>query len=275
MPVSIKLWANDQRHSFKRLSNPALLCIALCCSLLATAISAQDNASLLSTAHNAYLAGNFSVAQQLLDKAMQQGTSNLRLEVERALLDDALGRPEQARRHYDRLSKTAWREITAVPSAANLAALGRTQEASRAFRTIAAASHSNEEKTEAQLWQLWLITRMHADKRSQRAALSRQLSTVHPQDPAQRALLDLYRGKADTASVFAAIDRLQPSPQRRQALIAQSTLFAGGYLEAIRNDPNAALWLYGVELRLPRVACPEQPLIIKAARALSPASSAR
>ena len=188
-----------------------------------------------------------------------------------ALVDDALGRPQQARRHYDRLGRSVWSDLVALPSAANLAALGRYRDADRAFAQIASKGANADEKAYAQLWRLWLVTRDNASSRRARdTAFKRLLAAVRPDDAAQHALVELYRGKADSASVFAAIDRMPLTLPQRRALIAEATLFAGGYLQGMRNDAAAARWLYQVELGLPPVACPERPLIAQAARALPP-----
>lgn len=254
-----------------RPSQATWLLIALACWLFAAMVNASESQQLLGTAHAAYLAGDFQGADRLLDKLLAKGTSSGRLEMELALVDDALGRPQQARRHYDRLGRSAWRDLAALPSAANLAALGRYRDADRAFAQIASKGANADEKAYAQLWRLWLVTRDNASSRRARdTAFKRLLGAVRPDDAAQHALVELYRGKADSASVFAAIDRMPLTLPQRRALIAEATLFSGGYLQGMRNDAAAARWLYQVELGLPPVACPERPLIAQAARALPP-----
>ena len=113
---------------------------------------------------------------------LAKGTSSGRLEMELALVDDALGRPQQARRHYDRLGRSVWSDLVALPSAANLAALGRYRDADRAFAQIASKGANADEKAYAQLWRLWLVTRDNASSRRARdTAFKRLLAAVRPE----------------------------------------------------------------------------------------------
>lgn len=163
----------------------------------------------------------------------------------KAVTDDLSDRPQDARKIYDRLQKTALAPQVAVPSAINLVALARFDEAKSAFSSIALGSN-NSESNYAQLWQLWLAARTSTDTA---ALLKQQLGVMAAGFkmalPYQRAIADLYAGKGDVESVFKAIDAMPNlSGIQKQNVITEATFFTGSYLRYVAEDNQAALQVF-------------------------------
>ncbi|HGM5492632.1 TPA: hypothetical protein ACKP1B_004332 [Serratia fonticola] len=164
---------------------------------------------------------------------------------QQAIADDLSGRPSAARSIYDVLKNTELSDQIKIPSAINLAALGRFDEAKSAFSRITLSSDTRESHY-AQLWQLWLIARNHTGKI---IPLKKQLAQVASNfkmaEPYQQAIVDLYAGKGSVDAVFKAvqaIDKLTDIQKRN--VITEATFFTGGYLRYVDQDKEAELRLY-------------------------------
>ncbi|WP_447877616.1 hypothetical protein [Serratia fonticola] len=164
---------------------------------------------------------------------------------QKAITEDLSGRPQDARKIYDMLQKTELAPQVAVPSAINLAALARFDEAKSAFAHIALSADENESNY-AQIWQLWLTARTHT---GMTASLKKQLSVMaagfNVAVPYQRAIVDLYAGKGDVESVFKAIDAMPNlSGIQKQNVITEATFFTGAYLRYVAQDNKSALQVF-------------------------------
>ncbi|WP_130617544.1 hypothetical protein [Dyella amyloliquefaciens] len=248
--------------SVKPMANDAASCEA------AAAVAAKPSTAclvvagqLVDQAHRYYLAGDAANAQPYLERAARIAPEDARVSFEQALVDDASGRPQEARKRYDLLKSTPMAAAAAVPSAVNLVALGRFDDARNAFALLA-ASQDAYLSGYAQLWQLWLDARSYrGDVAPLREKLARATVGVRAANAQQQALLNLYAGQGSVDAVFAAIDASTPenSLQRKDAR-TEAALFAGGYLQYVLRDKAAAQRLYRRELPQSGASV-ERPLI--------------
>lgn len=200
-------------------------------------------------AHRYCQAGDASAAQPYLDHAKLIAPQDLRITFEQALVDAASGHPSEARKRFDLLQGTALERAAAVPSAVNLAALGRFDDARKAFMALAGSADTLE-ASNAQLWQLWLDARTwRGDLATLREKLARDTVGLRAGNAQQQALLNLYAGQGSVDEVFATIDASMPdnSERRRDARI-EAAFFAGGYLQYVVDDTAAAQRLYWREI---------------------------
>lgn len=239
----------------------------LCWFLMAASVAvaaAAELESILSQVHQRYLTGDLAEARMLLGQVASQDRQNPAFLYESALVSDAAGRHAQARKLYDALAQTS------IPSAVNLALLGRFTDSRQAFAVLAKGSSDAHLSTYAGLWQLWLTARLYqgtpADLQRQ---LAREALSLEPTDAQQRALVNLYAGKGNTDEVFAAIDGMVADAALQHSdLRTEAAFLAGGYLQYVRGDRSAALRLYRRELPQSSTASLERPLIRQAVAAL-------
>lgn len=251
----------------------AALFIAAGSALAAPAVAPQRTAQpLVMLAHQQLLEGDLAAAQALLREAGAKGQGGTRALAEQAFLEDANGRHMRARQFYDALKGSDQTAVIAVPSAVNLAALGRFDLARSAFTTIQKRSPSPQVKAYAGLWSLWLSARGASDAGLKPdAAKARMLKiarNIKPVTAQQSALVALYLGKTDSSAVFAEIDALQAPEAIKRDLRTEAGLFAGAYLDYVRQDHQGALRVYQLALEQSRPAAMERPLLIQSSRAL-------
>ncbi|WP_435608945.1 hypothetical protein [Pseudomonas knackmussii] len=223
-------------------------------------------------AHQQLLEGDLAAAQGLLREAGVRGQGGHRALAEQAFLEDANGRHVRARQFYDALKGSDQSAVIAVPSAVNLAALGRFDLARKAFSDLQKNSSNPQVQAYAGLWNLWLSARNASDGGAKPAAtgalVKQQARALKPVTPQQRALVALYQGKSDPAAVFAEIDALQAPDAVKRDLRSEAGLFAGAYLDYVRQDHAGALRVYQRALDQSRPAAMERPLLIQSSRAL-------
>lgn len=223
-------------------------------------------------AHQQLLEGDLAAAQGLLREAGARGQGGHRALAEQAFIEDANGRHIRARQFYDALKGSDQVAVIAVPSAVNLAALGRFDQARKAFADLQKTSPNPQVQAYAGLWNLWLSARNASDGGAKSAATSalvkQQARALKPVTPQQRALVALYQGKSDPAAVFAEIDALQVPDAVKRDLRSEAGLFAGAYLDYVRQDHAGALRVYQRALDQSRPAAMERPLLIQSSRAL-------
>jgi len=212
------------------------------------------------------LAGN--ATSRVQDESTAVAREKMEAIFQLALADDVAGRHGQARKWFDALQSTELQEASAVPSAVNLAVLGRFEDAKSAFDKLASNPDSRV-SSYAKLWQLWLFARTHAGKPS---ALQKQLiapaKAIKAKDAPAKALAALFAGKGSASEVFAAIEAESfPSEALRQDARAEAAFFVGGYLQYVRQDKTAALKIYRHELPSSNASI-ERPLIKQAIEAL-------
>lgn len=163
----------------------------------------------------------------------------------KALQDDLSGRQELARKEYDSLKNTPLVAVSAVPSAVNLVALKRFDDAKSALSLIQHGANKHD-ASYARLWQLWLIA--HNQTQSKELMKSQLVKTAkdYKADSAVRQeIINLYAGKGNVEKVFTAIssDTSLSEFQRRDAT-TEATFFAGSYLRYVAGDIPAARKLY-------------------------------
>lgn len=249
------------------------LFIAAGSALAAPAAAPQQTAQpLVMLAHQQLLEGDLGAAQALLREAGAKGQGGTRALAEQAFLEDANGRHMRARQFYDSLKGSDQVTVIAVPSAVNLAALARFDLARSAFAELQKHSPSPQVKAYAGLWSLWLSARGASNAGLKPdAAKARVLKIargIKPVTAQQSALVALYQGKTDSSAVFAEIDALQVPEAIKRDLRTEAGLFAGAYLDYVRQDHQGALRLYQLALSQSRPAAMERQLLIQSSRAL-------
>lgn len=220
-----------------------------------------DVGQLAALAHGRYLAGDIDAARPYLEQANLIAPQDLRVTLEQALVDDASGHPLEARKRFDFLRGTTMERAAAMPSAVNLAVLGRFDEARKAFIALTGSPNPSEAGY-AQLWGLWLDARTwRGDLAALRKKLERDTVGLRAGNAQQQALLNLYAGQGSVEAVFAAIELSTPENSRcRRGARAEAALFAGGYLQHVLGNASSAQRLYRRELPQAGGAI-ERPLI--------------
>ncbi|WP_425317894.1 hypothetical protein [Pseudomonas nitroreducens] len=242
-------------------------------ALAAPATAPQKPAQpLVMLAHQQLLEGDLGAAQALLREAGAKGQGGTRALAEQAFLEDANGRHIRARQFYDALKGSDQEAVIAVPSAVNLTALARFDLARSAFAALQKRSPTPQVQAYAGLWSLWLGARGASDAGlkpdAARARVQKIARGIKPVTAQQRALVALYQGKTDSSAVLAEIDALQAPETVKRDLRTEAGLFAGAYLDYVRQDHQAALRLYQLALAQSRPAAMERQLLIQSSRAL-------
>lgn len=262
--AALLIACGTQVHAFDKSdpAEPAATCGTADCAALAQAAADQ--------AHRFYVNGLPNVAQIYLSGAQGKSLHDDRLVYEQALVDDALGHFDAARRGYDRLQGTALQSTAAIPSAVNWALLQRYDAATSAFDAVHAGSDAYL-AAYLTLWKSWLLVRSGkvGDAGELRAQLAAMAGRVRGASPYQQALLDLYANKASITDVLSAINAMPPHSQQQRDARTEAIFFAGSYLQYVVHDRKAALQLYQNEL--PRTgASVEQPVIEQQLMTLMP-----
>ena len=249
---------------FSLLHKATCVLLTACLPLGGVAYAATPAASLAQQAHRLFLNGENEAAESMLQQVSAVDRDDPSVIFEQAMLDDAAGRHDRARKGYDHLQAGHLSRAVAVPSAVNLVALNRFDQARKAFATLA-TSQDVYEAGYSQLWQLWLTARTHnGNSAALRATLANAAAEVKAATPQQRALAELYAGKGSVDAVFSAIDAMGlVDPLQRRDARTEAAFFAGGYLQYVRRDHPAALRLYEQELSQPSASI-ERPLIERA-----------
>ncbi|MDN6860105.1 hypothetical protein QO207_26245 [Pseudomonas sp. CAN2814] len=223
-------------------------------------------------AHQQLLEGDLASAQALLREAGAQGQGGTRALAEQGFIEDAGGRHMRARQFYDALKGSDQAAVIALPSAVNLAALGRFEQAGKAFAQLQKSSPNPQLQAYAGFWNLWLSARQASDAGVKpdvvKARVAKLARSIKPVDEHQRAMLALFQGKSDSSAVFAQIDGLQAPDAVKRDLRTEAGLFAGGYLDYVRQDHAGALRLYERALQQSRPTAMERPQLIQSSRAL-------
>lgn len=243
-------------------------------SVLAAPAAVPQKAAqpLVMLAHQQLLEGNLAGAQSVLREAGAKGQGGTRALAEQAFLEDAYGRHMRARQFYDALKGSDQQAVIAVPSAVNLTALARFEQARIAFADIQKSSPSPQVQAYAGLWRLWLGARTASDAgltpEAAKARVQKLARSIKPATAEQRALVALYQGKTDSSAVLAEIDALQVPEATKRDLRTEVGLFAGAYLDYVRQDHQGALRIYQLALEQSRPAAMERQLLIQTSRAL-------
>ncbi|MCP8467017.1 hypothetical protein NK553_23965 [Pseudomonas sp. ZM23] len=227
---------------------------------------------LVMLAHQQLLEGDLASAQALLREAGAQGQGGTRALAEQAFIEDAGGRHVRARQFYDALKGSDQAAVIALPSAVNLAALGRFDQAGKAFAELQKTSPNPRLQAYAGFWNMWLTARQASDAglkpATAKARVEKLARGIKPATEQQRAMLALYQGKSDISTVFAEIDALQAPDAVKRDLRTEAGLFAGAYLDYVRQDHQGALRAYERALQQSRPSAMERPQLIQSSRAL-------
>ncbi|GKX64407.1 hypothetical protein [Pragia fontium] len=166
---------------------------------------------------------------------------------QQAINDDLTGYHSDARQKYDVLKGTEISKDIAVPSAVNLAALGRYGEAQRAFNLLQQDGNRREQDY-AHLWDLWLTARTYQGGGG-KAALQRKLTdkvaNYKWSSAYESAIADIYAGKSSAKEIFQLIDGITFNRVEEKAdAVTQTVFFMGGYYQYVINQPQQAMELY-------------------------------
>ncbi|WP_058911655.1 hypothetical protein [Entomohabitans teleogrylli] len=164
---------------------------------------------------------------------------------QQAVNDDLAGYHREARQKYDLLNSTVMASAAALPSAVNLAALGRYGDARQAFSVL--QQHGNgRERDYARLWDLWLTARTW---QGGAAALQKTLTDKTANykwfSAYESAIADIYAGKGSAKEMFRLIDGITFGQAEEKAdAVTQAVFFVGGYYQYVINQPQKARELY-------------------------------
>lgn len=227
---------------------------------------------LVMLAHQQLLEGDLASAQSLLREAGARGQGGTRALAEQAFIEDASGRHVRARQFYDALKDSDQAAVIAVPSAVNLTALGRFDQARKAFNALQQNSASDQVKAYAGFWSLWLTAHEAQDAGlnpdATKVRVQKIARSLKPVTEVQRALLALYQGKSDSSAVFVEIDALTAPDAVKRDLRTEAGLFVGAYLDYVQQNHAAALRTYERALQQSRPTAMERPQLIQSSRAL-------
>lgn len=255
-------------YTFSTVCSVFIKCLVACLVLSGSAFAQNSAADLVRQTQQLLLRGEIAAAKATLQQVAKSDLETPSVIFEQALLDDAQGRHEPARKNYDHLQAGPLANAAAVPSAVNLVAVGQFKQAGKAFEQLS-ASQDSYVAGYAQLWQLWLAARARPGSSAvHRAKLAEAASRIRAASPQQEAIGQLYAGEGSVGEVFAAIDRMSFSdPLQRRNARSEAAFFAGGYLQYVRRDYPAAMRLYQQELSQPGASI-ERPLLAKALASL-------
>lgn len=191
------------------------------------------------------------------------GPEQLRSVLGQALADDHAGDHQRARAWFDALEGTSLASESAVPSAVNLVALGRFDEARKVFGRIASVGNSRD-TAYAQLSLLGLTARTWPGKP---AVLRRQLATqaagLRGNDLLHQRLFDLYAGKASVEQVLDIAQAMGGDQVAIEDRLAEAGYYVGIWQQYVAKNPAAAMRLYRQALAHASVSI-ERPLIEQA-----------
>jgi hypothetical protein len=198
-------------------------------------------------------------------------TDQLREVFNQALADDGAGQHQRARAWYDALKGTELATESAVPSAVNLVALGRLDEARKAFGDIASGGDPRD-ATYAQLSLLGLTARTWTGKPALlRQQLATQAAGLQGNDLLHQRLFDLYAGKASVEQVMDIALAMGGNEAMLADRQAEAGYFAGLWQQYGQQDSLAAAKLYQFASTHASASI-ERPLLEQAQAALATSS---
>jgi len=164
---------------------------------------------------------------------------------QQAINDDLAGHHREARQKYDALNNGMLAGIILLPSAVNLVALERYDEARRAF-ILLRQNGNGRERDYGLLWDLWLTARTwQGDSTALQKTLTDKAANYRWFSAYESAIADIYTGKGNEKSVFQLIDIIAFSHAEEKAdAITQAVFFVGGYYQYVINKPQKAQELY-------------------------------
>lgn len=188
---------------------------------------------------------------------------------QQAVKDDLAGYHSEARQKYDELANSALMGAIAVPSAVNLVALGRYDDAHKAF-SLLKQNGNGRERDYALLWDLWLTARTW---QGGRAALEKALTDKTTNykwfSTYELAIASIYAGKGSAKDIFPLIDGIAFDQAEEKAdVVTQAVFFVGGYYRYVMNQPQKAQELYDNYASRLNINSLERNLIIREQQSL-------
>jgi hypothetical protein len=164
---------------------------------------------------------------------------------QQAVNDDLAGRHREARQKYDALNSDMLAGVALLPSAVNLAALERYDEARRAF-TLLRQNGNGRERDYGLLWDLWLTARTwQGGSTALQKTLTDKAANYKWFSAYESAIADIYTGQGNEKTVFQLIDGIAFSQAEEKAdAVTQAVFFVGGYYQYVINQPQKAQQLY-------------------------------
>lgn len=164
---------------------------------------------------------------------------------QQAVNDDLAGHHREARQKYDALNNGMLAGIILLPSAVNLAALERYDEARQAF-TLLRQNGNGRERDYGLLWDLWLTARTwQGGTTALQKTLTDKAAHYKWFSAYESAIADIYSGKGNEKSVFQLIDSIAFSEAEEKAdAVTQTVFFVGGYYQYVIKQPQKAQKLY-------------------------------
>ncbi|MEJ8833120.1 hypothetical protein [Enterobacter cloacae] len=175
----------------------------------------------------------------------------------------------EAKKGFERLASTKYADISAVPAAVNLVALGEFSQAKLAFVNLEKSSVVRE-KEYAQLWELWLTAKQWKGSRNAlKKELQRLVNMQDWQPSYMKNIAKLYAGQGTIESVFNSISTQVLDEALRKDAFTEATFFAGGYLQNVKHDNAAAMQLFNGNLNKLNSVSLERPFIDRECAALN------
>jgi hypothetical protein len=164
---------------------------------------------------------------------------------QQAINDDLAGHHREARQKYDALNGGMLAGMILLPSAVNLAALERYDEARRAF-TLLRQNGNGRERDYGLLWDLWLTARTwQGGSTALQKTLTDKAANYKWFSAYESAIADIYTGQGNEKTVFQLIDGIAFSQAEEKAdAVTQAVFFVGGYYQYVINQPQKAQQLY-------------------------------
>ncbi len=188
---------------------------------------------------------------------------------EHAVDDYFAGRYGEAKKAFDKLRKTDYASVSAVPAAVNLAAMGNYSSAQKAFSRLTKSANVRE-KEYAQLWQLWLTAKKwRGSNKELNKKLERLVNAQDWQPSYMKNIAKLYAGQETIESVFNSISTQVLDEALRKDALTEATFFAGGYLQNVKHDNAAAMQLFNGNLNKLNSVSLERPFIDRECAALN------
>lgn len=200
------------------------------------------------------LSCSYSMAANVNDKA----SSIIPLEINpaegliyfnKALNYDFSGDHVSARKIYDKLKNSQVSEEISVPSAVNLVALNRYDEAEREFIKLL-SSKDESVRSYAKVWILWISARM--SNHSHEAFSKRFKKIVKVNDFSNEYQLEIFNTYIKNEgfdNVFKEIKEMENTNEiERRNAYTEAAFFIGGYYRYLKDDPSMALKIYKDQL---------------------------
>lgn len=185
------------------------------------------------------------------------------VQFKQAIAFDLSGQPLLARRIYDQLKTPDLKSLAAVPSAINLAALGKYPESAAAFSAIEKSANLRD-KEYAQLWSLWLTSRQWKGTPQALAQHNSQYVKTHNWHlPWEEMIAQLYAGKITEKELMASINKMMFKDANKKDALTEGIFFAEGYLQYIKHDPKQARDLFKQYQFALHSNSLERPLLLK------------